>query len=350
MLKIYKNFRLFIVIAIILSMLTVYGAFNPANAASLKDISDTLSDSGPSAVATHTIEFTTNVELAANEYVEVTLPTEFGDIATGTCPWGILATTTETFRCTADDTVATNTPYIITIDDVTNPSASSTYHIYIKTHQSGGAVIEQGDMMVAIVDGVSVTATVPSTLTFEITGLDADTNVNGATTNATSTANSIPFGALDYNATTTIGQQLSVTTNASGGFTVTVQQNRNLTSDNGSDIDAFIEGDAASTTAVAWADPVANLNDENTYGHFGLTSEDSSLDGGAFGAGNYKGFPNALTTDPVYPIEVMYHNGPADGSGPDVGSTQVAYSIKITSLQEAGDYTNTLTYICTPTY
>jgi len=46
----------------------------------------------------------------------------------------------------------------------------------------------------------------------------------------------------------------------------------------------------------------------------------------------------------------MYNGGPSDGTTDHVGVTQVAYSVRITSLQEAGDYTNTLTYICTPTY
>ena len=50
------------------------------------------------------------------------------------------------------------------------------------------------------------------------------------------------------------------------------------------------------------------------------------------------------------PQEVMYHGGPADGSMQDKGSVEVAYRIQITALQEAGDYTNTLTYVATPTY
>jgi hypothetical protein len=46
----------------------------------------------------------------------------------------------------------------------------------------------------------------------------------------------------------------------------------------------------------------------------------------------------------------MYHNGPSDGLTADIGTTTVAYTVGITALQEAGDYSNTLTYICTPTY
>jgi len=82
-----------------------------------------------------------------------------------------------------------------------------------------------------------------------------------------------------------------------------------------------------------------------TYGHFGLTSDDSTLsDSDPFGASLYKGFNN---TDP---IEVMYNSGPADGLTTDVGTTTVAYTVEINAMQESGDYANTLTYVCTPTY
>lgn len=44
-------------------------------------------------------------------------------------------------------------------------------------------------------------------------------------------------------------------------------------------------------------------------------------------------------------------NGPADGSTAHQGRTRVGYKIQIGSLQEAGtDYTNTLTYVATPTF
>jgi hypothetical protein len=46
----------------------------------------------------------------------------------------------------------------------------------------------------------------------------------------------------------------------------------------------------------------------------------------------------------------MYSSGPADSLTDDIGSTSVAYSLEISALQESGDYSNTLTYVCTPTY
>jgi len=126
---------------------------------------------------------------------------------------------------------------------------------------------------------------------------------------------------------------------------VTVQQDGNLQTSGGSDIDSFDDGEAASTTPLVWSSPAGTLGLEDTYGHFGITALDSSLsDGDPFGTALYKGF---YGTDL---IEVMYHNGPSDGITELIGSSTVAYTLEISALQEAGDYENVLTYICTPKY
>jgi len=49
-------------------------------------------------------------------------------------------------------------------------------------------------------------------------------------------------------------------------------------------------------------------------------------------------------------LPIFGHTGPVNGATVGVGTTTVAYKLAITDLQEAGDYSNTLTYICTPTY
>jgi hypothetical protein len=125
---------------------------------------------------------------------------------------------------------------------------------------------------------------------------------------------------------------------------VTVFQDQNLTSATGADIDQFIDG-AGTATPAAWQAPANTLGSENTYGHFGITSEDSSLTAGdEFGSALYAG--NISTAR-----QVFYHNGPADGSTAHQGRTRIGYKIQIGSLQEAGtDYSNTLTYVATPTF
>jgi hypothetical protein len=318
-------------------------------ASPLTNASDTLSDSSPSATATHTVQFTTGTEIPASGYIEVALPSAFGDVATSsiTCPTNTTASvpSPKTARCTASSALASSTAYTITIADVTNPSSSGSQTINITTYNSSDTELENAQVMVAIVDSVTVSATVNASLTFTVSAVNSGTTVNGVDTTGTSTSTTIPFGDLTVNASSTIAQELHVTTNASAGYTVTVQQNHNLLSDNGADIDSFNNGTPATSSAIAWQDPSGTLGDEATYGHFGLTTDDTSLSGGSgFGSVNYKGF------DGTNAIEVMYHNGPADGSTQNIGLAKVAYTVMITGLQEAGDYTNTLTYICTPTY
>ena len=50
------------------------------------------------------------------------------------------------------------------------------------------------------------------------------------------------------------------------------------------------------------------------------------------------------------PLEVMSHNGPVYGGTTGSGLARVAYTIEIKTLQEAGDYSNVLTYVVTPKF
>ncbi len=80
---------------------------------------------------------------------------------------------------------------------------------------------------------------------------------------------------------------------------------------------------------------------DHTWGHMGVTSNDT---GEAFNGGLHAGLngTNAL--------QMFSHNGPTDGTVQNEGLASVAYTVEISALQQAGDYTSTITYICTPTY
>jgi hypothetical protein len=139
-----------------------------------------------------------------------------------------------------------------------------------------------------------------------------------------------------------MAQDLAVSTNATQGFVVTVEQSQNLQTSTGADIDGFING-AYTNTPTAWTAPTAVLGNQDTWGHWGLTSEDD-LNSTEFGTDLWVA---ASTT----PRQVFHHNGPADGVTANSGSTRVGYQVQISPLQEAGDdYTTTLTYIATPTF
>ena len=204
--------------------------------------------------------------------------------------------------------------------------------------------MDTADTRVAILSHVTVTASVDTSFTFTVTGLPSGTAINGVTTSTTTSATAIAFGTLDpsANASTTAGQRLNVTTNATNGFTVTVKENQHLLSSTGADIDNFKDG-ADTATPTVWTYPLGTLGSENTYGHFGVTSSDD-INTSEFSGAKFVG-------NIVAPRAVFSHNAPSDGTTLGVGQADVAYKIAITSLQEAGtDYTNTLTYVATPTF
>jgi hypothetical protein len=203
---------------------------------------------------------------------------------------------------------------------------------------------DTGLTRVAILDGSVVTANVDTAFTFSVSGVASGSTVNGSptTTATTTTATSVPFGTLAPNVSKTVAQDLSVTTNAVNGFVVTVQQTQNLLSVTGADIDGFANG-AYTNTPTAWTAPTAQVANENTWGHWGLTSEDD-LNGNEFSSNKWVA---ASTT----PRQVFQNSSSADGVTANIGKTRIGYQAQVSGLQEAADdYNTTLIYVATPTF
>jgi hypothetical protein len=316
-----------------------------AKADSLTYASDLLSTSDRSVVATHTVSFFIHTALVAGEHVYVAAP-GFGNITSVVCPGGNLAANGiigggKIGTCDASGGWTGSTT--IQLVGVLNPATTGSQQITITTYTAGLAVKEAVNVDVAITDHVTVTASVPSTLNFMISPVATGTVVNGVTTTGGSATTTIGFGNLTVGTSSIIGQQLSVTTNANYGYMVTVAQNQDLTSNSGTTIHAFKDS-AASTTAQTWSSPLGTLDTPTTYGHLGLTSDDTTLSTNQFTSNTWKGLAG------VSPMEVMYHTGPVNGATQGKGTTTVAYRVEISPLQAAGDYTNALTYVATPIY
>jgi len=346
-----------------------------AEAANVTTFSDTLSDSAPSAVSNHTIEFVTPTGLVGGELITITFPAGFTGIAgldfndldlsvngsdedlaaaAATTDWGVNASGptidiesgTDTIGAGATVTIeiGTNATNGATGDtQITNPATSTSYEIEVDV-----AGNDTGSTRVAIVDTVTVSASVDTLFTFEVTGVTSGTLVNTAdSTGGDTTATEIPFGELLADTASTAAQNLEVSTNAANGFVVTVQTDQQLSSANGADIDGFRNGNY-DATPVAWESPGVTPGNENEYGHWGISSSDTTLTAGL--SDLYSGgdsFVSASTT----PVEVFRHDGSSDGSVAGEGTAQVIYKVEISALQEAAnDYTATLTYVATPVF
>jgi hypothetical protein len=363
---------LYIAVALIISVLAWSVGFGlwirHANALAPTSVSDTLSDSDVGVGANHVISWTNATATTAGGVIRVTfdpLTDRFDGVQSVTTSTLLLSGATLASACgaggdevtlttstaagdesiiltvCAGDTVAAGTLALtVTSTVLTNPTSSGSYVIRIDN-----AAQDYADTRVAIIDDVVVTASVDTSFTFVISSLPTGTTINGVTTTYFSATTSLAFGTLPVAVPITLGQGLSVSTNAANGFSVTVRNDQPLLSSTGADIDYFFNGDATSTP-VAWAAPTGVIDEDWTYGHIGLTSEDADLNGDEFGSALFAGNFSVTSTR-----EVFSHDGPSNGTQPDAGYTEVAYRIQITALQEAGtDYSNTLTYVATPTF
>lgn len=358
--------------ALLVVMIAMYGFLPLAPSANAVNAiihaRDTLSDSQPGESSTHTIAYTTSTTTDPTGYVEYTFPAGFSGIAVGnvTCPnvnWTRSVPSGQVVRCTANNPrVASNAT--TTITGIMNPPAGSegTYVINIKNYgpvASGTPLLEQVQVMVSIHKNVWMTATVNATLKFTVSGRSTGDTINGVACDNNSTATTTPFGTLLVGIASTVCQRLNVGTNANEGYIVTVEQDAELLSDSGANINSFDNAatGAGSTTPHAWASPLNVLDQRQTYGHMGFTSNDIDVADNALMPNSYFPAGTALFVGFVAtaPVVVMAHTGPADGDIANVGTQNIGqadilYRAQIASLQEAGDYDNTLTYICTPTY
>ncbi|NBD73419.1 hypothetical protein GVX82_00040 [Patescibacteria group bacterium] len=378
-----KALVLAVVAALLAWSLGLPNWIHTAQAAALIEVSDTLSDSDLGVAATHTIQFELGTEMNGGETMVITfdpntdafdlsgLTTADADVtalsggtltevdAVGDCTapvtdqvyFSAVDTTAPgeslTMTVCSGDTVATGTVMEVVVGPITNPSTVDSYVIEV-----AGTNENSGDTRVAIIDDVTVTAEVQTILDFTIVGVASGTTVNSepVATFASTTATSIPFDILSPDVPKFLAQELRIDTNALNGFTVTVEADQTLTAGNSADIDTFVDG-GDQATGLAWTNPSNSFGTENTYGHWGLTSDDddvgTALD---FGVGTTS-YVGSFVGNPV---EVFYHDEAVSyTTAPTSGEsfTQVGYKAEIGTLQEAADdYTATLTYVATPVF
>ncbi len=358
---------------------------NTAEAATVSTYSDTLSDSDLGVGAAHRIEFATPNGIADNGTMVFTFDPDdsffdftgftLGDVdvvsgATQVANVGACGAPADEMYATlgggdtvvlnlcAGHTIASSTSFVIDVGTTTggnligNPATTSSYVIELT---GTGNFVDSGDTRVAIIDDVTVTAAVDTVFTFSINGIDPGITVNDdpVQTTGTSTATTVPFGTITPGGGNAklMAQELRVDTNAFNGFAVTVRAETTLTAGNGATIDEFIDG-AATASTTQWTSPAGTLGVTDTYGHWGITTDDNVVSGASstqwgIGEAVYRG--DFIGND----VEIFYHNTPVEYAqgGQGVGSTTVAYKVEITNLQEAAkDYTAELTYIATPVF
>ncbi len=348
-----------------------------ADAAQLTSVSDTLSTSKPGVAANHTIRFGTPTGILDDgSTIEIVIPNGFSmafideddvDVADD----GVDLTTASSCG-TAEAAISTSSQRIIielcnggggaidalsvvTVEVGLNATASGSGAHQITNHATAGdypitiegTMDDDGFARILIAESVLITGAVDTFFDFQISGVNAGESVNAdpVQTVGTTTATSVPFGIVLPSSEYVLAQDLSVTTNSQSGFAVTVYADGDLQSTTGATIDSFSDGTDVATPLV-WDGPSGLSGQTDTYGHWGITSEDFTLsDDDSFGNALYAG--NFINT----PREVMFATSSADGTTEHIGATRVGYKLEISSMQEAAtDYTTRLIYIATPVF
>ena len=236
---------------------------------------------------------------------------------------------------------------------VTNPSTvNTTYYARTTTYSDTGSTVIDGTTTTAfaVLDtaSIAVSATVDPSFSFSVAGVSTGGNFNGGSgnINVTSTASTIPFGTLASGAPKIAAHDVTISTNAANGYTVTASHSANAQSGNpplisGStnNIDTWSGTNASPTT---WGSPAGTSANVNT-GYFGYSTEDATLCTGTaarFTTGGAK-WAGSSTVG----AEVICNT-----AGTSTETTRVGWEAEVNAIQPSGGYTGTVILIATPTY
>lgn len=314
------------------------------------EVQDILSSSRPNQEASHNIIYTNDLDENVDDgSIRISLAEEFdltglfaSDVSVigGDVTWG-----TATF-----DQTAVVIPFIgrlsqndgsinVTIGDTnkpTNPDAGI-YEVLIgvySTTDGTGTPVEQRDVKVSIHNALTIDATIPVTIEFDITPVASGENVNGAATNiATTTDNAVNYGVLSGGDNRIAAHDLTVTTNNSGGYLLQIKYTGPMAGP--VDINDFT---GSNSSPITWLVPSSN-------GYFGYTTTDDSLYGGTAdrftsdGGNKWAAFETAWRP-------CAYSDGPATDE-----TTRIGYRLNLSStFGEYGVYGTEIMYILTSSY
>jgi len=387
-----KLFAIFLLAFLVLGGAFVWLSVNMANAAALTSVSDTLSTPSPGASSTHEILFVTPTgALTSTQTITIeldttnasfTIPENFNeddidlqvdDDAGCDGPYTHLNTTSSAAAAdTWSITVNTSTD-IITFEHPSNNSSSDSIQpnrcvrILLGTNASSsgssdadiqnpakvaaegtadvftigiaGTFPDSGNAMVAIIEGVTITATVAESLSFAIAGVAGGSCTQGgdASSTITTTVTSTPFGTIGTGFTKGC-QDLVVGTNASSGYIISGQEDQELTSGGNTIPNTTCDGSVCTNTATGtW---VTATNEGFGYSCDPAGSSDD-CDSAFTTSTDYRSFSTSTA------ITVITRNSPTPNGD---STSRIIYKITVAANQAAGTYSNVVTWIATPTF
>lgn len=215
---------------------------------------------------------------------------------------------------------------------------AETQNITVQTENSSNTILDKTILKVAPVDGVLVSANVELSINYTIGGLAVGSTACTNASDVTTTATAVPFGSIiNYASFYKAAQSHTVSTNASNGYVLTVQEDSPLTEDGNIGVGVTIRNTGCDSGSCTSSSPSGWATATN-YG-FGYSMQNVSGSDAAFTyATGYKPFSTSATT-------IMSNSGTVSSS-----QTYTCYKLTVPSTQTAGYYLNKLTYIATPRF
>ena len=395
-----------LITSLMLASVGLFTLINEVNASALTSVKLTLSTSAPSVVANHTLFFTATNGLASGETIILTnnfdgtpipVALDFEDIdlsydttpdaacdagggdtemalaaAPVTTTMGVVRTSATVLTFTNGTTaitsgseicieIGTNAETGVTgIEQIVNSAGSGTPGTAaVDTVVISGTIgnADTGTALVAFVEGVAVSVTVDASLSFTIAGVASGScTQGGAATAVTTTTGTVPFGTTGLLPNTFYKgcQDLTLSTNAAGGYSITTEENTSLlrTGTGDTTIDDAIcdAGDCSSvigtTTTKPWDTATANWG-------FGYTCSGSACNAAFATATEF----NAFACQSAVAASCDPNDGPLALATPvtnagavNAEASRIVYKLSFSGVQPAGVYGNTITYIATPTF
>lgn len=254
----------------------------------------------------------------------------------------------------------------IVINSLINPSPkldhatglADTYRIVVQHLNSAYTVQDTTTTSVGAIEAVRVTASVAPQITFQISGIASGVTACGVSTGVSTTAAAVPLGELAISAYTNAAQSLSVSTNATNGYTVTVRANDQLGRNagacvgdntgancipdsvgNNSLMSHTVSDEWTSTTVKGFAYSLHNVNSTGLTPAFLYTTATDNC------TGTYCARQFADTEDSQAAQQIFSSSSVADEH-----NLYVCYRAIISATQAAGDYENHLIYTATATF
>jgi hypothetical protein len=245
--------------------------------------------------------------------------------------WAIYNTVNGTIQYEATPAKATTaTNVTIPTTTITNTSASLFYaqittYTTLTGHNCTVPVDQSNVIALVTLAGVTTTVTVQPTLTFSVANYGSAVNGSGSSTFVTTTSSTIPFGTVAAGATAQGSQTLTVSTNATHGYTLYVRDSQALTNP----ANDTIRDQPGTPTAASTFDGSA------TQSSFGYTADGANI---AFGSNKWAG---VTQTNVAIASRSAAINADA---------THAEFKVEISNVQPPGTYSTVIAYTATPSY